>query len=398
MLQETYVPTKLPHRETEMSRLLATLTPLTRGHGAENIIIYGKSGTGKTAVARSATDQIVGIAHAEGQSVSRGYVNCAVASTPYAFLRELANDLRPEGEKVVGEKLGLHAVYQKIRTFCDERGGAVVIIIDEVDKVKGETEQKGREFLYSISNINAELKNTKVTLILITNELDFGDKLDTRIKSRLSASRYLFPPYNQLQLQDILKERADMVFAPGALETEVVPMCAVLAAREHGDARKAVALLRASARIAQEELAEAVTADHVMRARGLVEFDAVSAGVHDLPDHDKIILLGIVAPRHGKSGPPTMGEAYRVYCTIAETVNYPAITLRNFRNHIWDLENQGLVKAQLQNLGRGGGRNHLLYTDAPAKDIVGFITDHEVLGPIAKNILKEMAGTQTRLG
>ena len=42
----------------------------------------------------------------------------------------------------------------------------------------------------------------------------FKDNLDPRVKSSLSEEEVLFPPYNALQIQDILKKRSEKAFKP----------------------------------------------------------------------------------------------------------------------------------------------------------------------------------------
>jgi hypothetical protein len=91
----------------------------------------------------------------------------------------------------------------------------------------------------------------------------------------------VFPPYDAPQLCDILKQRADIAFNEGILDEGVIPLCAALAAQEHGDARRALDLLRVSGELADRENAEKVTERHVKMAQeklGAGDFSKV-AGV-----------------------------------------------------------------------------------------------------------------------
>ena len=68
----------------------------------------------------------------------------------------------------------------------------------------------------------------------------FSNYIDPRVKSSLSEEEIIFPPYNALQIQDILRKRSELAFKPNAIEEGVIPKCSAFAAREHGDARRAL--------------------------------------------------------------------------------------------------------------------------------------------------------------
>lgn len=72
----------------------------------------------------------------------------------------------------------------------------------------------------------------------------------------------MFDPYDARQLEIILTRRRD-VFAEDVLQEEIIPKTAVLSAREHGDARKAIDMLYEAGRLAEKERTEHVTEAHV---------------------------------------------------------------------------------------------------------------------------------------
>lgn len=51
-LRHDYLPEKLPHREDQIRLLGSTVAPVLKEDRCSNVFIYGKTGTGKTAVTK----------------------------------------------------------------------------------------------------------------------------------------------------------------------------------------------------------------------------------------------------------------------------------------------------------------------------------------------------------
>ena len=86
----------------------------------------------------------------------------------------------------------------------------------------------------------------------------------------------MFHPYGAPEIQDILSERVKTGLREGVIEEGVLELCSALAAQEHGDARRALDLLRISVQKAEQRSQKNVDRRHVRLAQSQLEYDQVT--------------------------------------------------------------------------------------------------------------------------
>src|SRR3989344_631290 len=240
-LQANYTPDTIPHRGDQIKQIAGIIAPALKLEKPSNLFIYGKTGTGKTLSVKHVINEIKEIVAEKKIPLQTHYLNCKmkrVADTEYRLMAQLASAF---GKDVPATGLPTDEIYRIFIEAIDKEKQLVILILDEIDQL---VKKAGDEILYNITRINSELKNSEVAFIGISNDLLFTDNLDPRVKSSLSEEEINFPPYNAIQLQDILRTRAKVAFRDGVLQDGVIEKCAAYAAREHGDARRALELLR----------------------------------------------------------------------------------------------------------------------------------------------------------
>ena len=257
-LRPTYIPDRLPHRDDQIDKLARIWVAPLRGETPSNVFVYGKTGTGKTATVKYLMEELELAAGDLSKEIEIAYLNCEVVDTKYRVLATLSNKIRDKLSERVGdsdlpEEIPMTGwptdeVYETLLEVIDEREQVVIVVMDEIDRLvsKGTS-----DVLYLLSRINSDLNNAKVGVVGISNDLNFVSDLDPRIVSSLGEEEVVFPPYNANQLEDILKERAGKGFSESVLKDGVISLCAAHAARKHGDARKALDLLRKAGEIAE---------------------------------------------------------------------------------------------------------------------------------------------------
>ncbi|MCS7139073.1 MAG: ORC1-type DNA replication protein [Candidatus Nezhaarchaeota archaeon] len=348
-LRPDYVPETLPHREDEINKLAKILAPAVKGTRPSNIFIYGLPGTGKTAVTKYVLRRIEGYSgsYAGNVKLKVAYINCRNENTNYRVLFNLCNYL---DEKVPFTGLSTAELFRRFIRALDRDKILLFVVLDEVDFL---VKASGDDVLYKLTRINPDLHIARVSIIGITNDLNFIEYLDPRVKSALSEEELIFRPYTTEELADILSERAKLAFNDGILDEAVIPLCATLAAREHGDARRALDLLRVAGEIAEREGAPKVLEEHVRKAYKEIEKDRVVEVMRSMPLHSKLVVMAVYLIKR-KEREATTGEIYETYRGLCRKLMIDELTQRRVSDIINELDMLGIVNARVTSKGRYG--------------------------------------------
>ena len=236
-------------------------------------------------------------------------------------------------------------------------------MLDEIDQA---VKKISDNFIYTLTRINSELKNAQISIIGISNNLTFMDNLDPRVRSSLGEEEMVFPPYNALQLQDILKERAASAFKEGVLEEGVIAKCAAFAAREHGDARRALDLLRVAGELAEREKSSKISLGHIDLANQKIERDKMLDIIENEPRQFQLILKAIMdlSSRQEQEGIFT-GDVYTLYQEICEKTKNEVLTQRRVSDILAEFDMLGIINARIISKGRQGRTREIKLMLAP---------------------------------
>jgi archaeal cell division control protein 6 len=454
VLRPSYTPHELPHRTDQINKMATILVAALRGETPSNILIYGKTGTGKTASAKFVSKELESTSQKYSVPCDVEYINCEVTDTQYRVLAQLANKFIEKNEARIDRQIesleerlealeeyetgagrndssersderdssddvsfatdiesqssgspvetegskestdadvanGEHPlastpfsdredvedridsleedkesfqevpmtgwptdrVYSVFFDAVDYDERVVVIMLDEIDKL---VEKSGDDTLYNLSRMNSELENSRVSIIGISNDLKFTDFLDPRVKSSLGEEEIVFPPYDANQLRDILQHRSDVAFKGDALSDDVIPLCAAFAAQEHGDARRALDLLRTAGELAERSQAETIVEKHVRQAQDKIELDRVVEVVRTLPTQSKLVLFSIILLEKNGVHSINTGEVFNIYKRLCEEIDADVLTQRRVTDLISELDMLGIVNAVVVSKGRYG--------------------------------------------
>jgi cell division control protein 6 len=379
ILRESYIPSRLPHREHQIRQVAQILAPALRGDLPSNLLIYGKIGTGKTAVVAQVRADIQRRNDTAGR-ITFITLNCGNVDTPYSLLQTIGNAFAGGLPEQIPTGWSLDRVQARMRELMDAQPATVILILDEIDRLVAKS---GSDVLYTLSQLNTELEHARLVLVGISNDLKFTNQLDARVRSRLNEEKILFPPYDAVQLQDILRDRAGEVFREGVLDAGVVERCAAYAALENGDARRALALLRLAAEMAERDRAKRITSDHVVKAKSRLEQDIIVECCKTLPSHCKVLLYAILQAYERRRGGVLTGEVYDGYARLTQRLGLQPLHARSISNYLSELENLGLIRATIVSRGRGG-RTREIVVDVPISETLPALEDDPFLAPLGK--------------
>ena len=428
VLRPSYTPHELPHRNDQINRMATILVSALRGETPSNILIYGKTGTGKTASAKFVSQELESTSQKYDVPCEVEYINCEVTDTQYRVLAQLANTFIEKNQQVIADLLDdyrelrsaavddesaltdtefdsladlddrideLEAdademeevpmtgwptdrVYSTFFEAVDYHERVVVIMLDEIDKL---VEKSGDDTLYNLSRMNSELEKSRISIMGISNDLKFTDFLDPRVKSSLGEEEIVFPPYDANQLRDILQHRADISFKQDALTDDVIPLCAAFAAQEHGDARRALDLLRTAGELAERSQAEIVAEKHVRQAQDKIELDRVVEVVRTLPTQSKIVLFAVILLEKNGVHNINTGEVFNIYKRLCEEIDADVLTQRRVTDLISELDMLGIVNAVVVSKGRYG-RTKEMGLSVPVEETEAVLLSDSRLGDI----------------
>lgn len=351
LLQTNHRPEDILHRDDQIEQIASILAPVLRGERTSNLFLYGKTGTGKTLSIQYVREELVRRSNRNNGNLRIEYLNCKlkkISDTEYRILAELIKKL---GGDVPATGLPTEAVYNKFIDLIDSEEQLLVLILDEIDQT---VKKISSDFLYNLTRLNSELSKTQICIVGISNDLTFLEELDPRVRSSLSEEEIVFPPYNAIQLQDILNKRSNTAFKDKVVEQGVIAKCAAFAAREHGDARRALDLLRIAGELAEREGAKRILLKHIDSANEKIERDKILDVIKTEPKQFQLVLYSIMKLTEKQTDPIFTGDVYNFYQELCEKNKLEVLTQRRVGDIIQEFDMLGIINVRVISKGRGG--------------------------------------------
>ena len=356
VLRHDYIPTRILHRDKQQELVTQALLPLYKKSIPPNLLVYGKPGTGKTLVIKKVLTQIQNRVDKNSHQIKIATTNAKDQSNLYNVLVDLGRQLGLKSKKTTDDKLWLPStglsiseVFNRILYSIEKNKTNTVFLIDEIDHLAKLIDKTGKDILYSITRANLKLKNGSLSLIGISNDVRFKEQLDPRVISTLSEEELVFPAYVTNEIKEILEDRIPLAFEENSISGGALNLCASMACREHGDARRAIKLLDVAAKTAELNQDISITDEHIRLAAQKIEIDKESQQLNAFSLHEKLLVITIM-----KSPNISTGDVYSAYKSLCKITHQNTLTQRRTTQMLNEIELSGLISGKMIHQGIHG--------------------------------------------
>ena len=367
VLHFDHIPEKILHRDPEQELIVQTLIPILLGSRTSNLLVYGKPGTGKTLVIKKVLSKIQKRVEEGSFPIKLAYTNAKHESTLSGLLVDFGRQLGLSSQKTKDGKmwipdtgLSTSEVFNRILYIISKHEINVVLVIDEIDYLAELIQKTGKDTLYSITRANERLETGSLTLVGVSNDLTFKERLDPRVISSLSEEEVVFTNYNLEQIKQILKARIQIAFSEGIVKDAALNLCSAMASRESGDARRAIDLLRVASEIAERTQMSNVVEEHVRQASEKIEENKEIVALKSYPLHEKLLILAVM-----KSSEISTGETYLTYKALCKEIRQKELTQRRVTQMLSEIEMSGIISGRIVHQGTHGNTKKFKITISP---------------------------------
>jgi len=332
------------HRVNEANEMTVKLSFILNNQRAPNFFIYGLKGTGKTALTLYKLNELDSICKEKGVSFVYTYTNCSSnrAKTAISVMTDIINQLKIDKPF---PRIGVTSNYA-MDTFEDfllkRQIKNIIIVLDEFDKILN---RSGDEILFYFSRLKDTPKFSKLNLttIIISNDSKIKENIQDKTLSSFGLDRIDFFQYDALQLNDILKARADIALYPDALGDGVLSKIAATVAANDGDARKALGILSKACSLALNKKTDKISLDIVDESITFLETNLYLETAKRMTVHQKILFLALLLEI--KNDRPFSHFIFKMNDIICSKIKKTPLNIRNLQNFLNFFEETGLIEA-----------------------------------------------------
>jgi cell division control protein 6 len=381
LLRIDHIPAhdKIVGRNDQIETVARRLKPTITGGSGKGTLFLGKSGSGKTLVTRYVSREVEERGANNDVRIGRAIIDCAQRRSEVQtviYLAKSLNDPETTGVTVPHSGIATGAYYDRLWTVIDSLYDAVIVVLDEIDRLAPPDDAQNvppeeaddSKLLMQLSRAGEENDvEASITVVGISNDLKYGDRLDTRVESSFAPDEIVFPAYDATQLGDILDRRRD-AYRHGVLSDDVIPLCSAFSAQEHGDARRALDLFRLAGEVARDADAAQVREEHVRAANDDAEVTRIQDLIRGCPTQAKIAIAALAAMAEFTDQSYFKAtEMYRVYRAFAQAIDVDTLGQKRITDQLREYETLKIIDIKRTSDGyREGTYLQLSLVDDPS--------------------------------
>jgi len=349
-------------RDEQLQKITKMLRVALGDNRPPNLFLYGPSGTGKSLITKAVCNNIGRICDTRDISFGTIEVNCQDLDTLGVAVYELTKQAADQaGVDVEVPKHGVATKekWDELYRIVNENFDSVVFVLDELDMLVGRRDKQESAFsrlLYQLSRAGANDDLTAyISVVAISNDTRMMESVGSRALSSFTPEDVHFDDYDANQLQAILRRRQD-AFHDDVVDEDVIPLAAAFAAQTHGDARKAIDLIRVAGEFAEREGDDRVQEKHVREAQQKVEKNRVLEVVRGISTQKKLCLYATASvAAEADDGTARSTTGYRVYQFLTESLDADQYHQETYVNKMKELTTYSLVDFERRSHGPTSG-------------------------------------------
>jgi archaeal cell division control protein 6 len=363
-LDNLTLPSQIMGREKKAKELIRFLLGYKHGLVVPFVSVYGRSGSGKSTIVKFVCENLDDGDDGDAGGISYAFVNLRKARTVFGCANLILTEL---GQPSIKSAQGINTAIEQISDAIEQRlsknkennnnnntAKLFVLVLDEFDVLLYDKRGKPSDFIYKLLVMEEKLreKGHLMCIVAISNNVMSDYEVDDRVRSRIGTSEVFFEPYAKQAVLAILKDRAAKAFSQ-PVDYEILQYCADQSSQEHGDARRAIDLLRVAAEIAGKR-GEKISKMHVDLALARLQRDRVKTTLSSASYQLKLAAVALARISYlTQEVWHSTSTVYNQYRLILEEGAKP-LTYRRIAELLTELENMGLVISHTSSKGRHG--------------------------------------------
>lgn len=361
-LDNLSVPNSIIGREDESKKLVNYLLSYEKGLVVPLISIYGRSGSGKSTIVQFVCENL---------DLDFCYVDLRKSKTVFGCVNLILSELgHPNLKNAQGINTAFSILEKLLLEKYDKSNNSLfVLCLDEFDTLFYDKRGKPSDFIYKLLVLVEKFREISKHLCIITisnkilSEFDFDD----RVVSRIGSSEINFNSYLENDVLKIIRNRAKKSFTQ-KIDEDVLKYCAKISSEEHGDARRAIDLLRTSGEIAGMEKKK-LSNHHIDMAIKQLQKNQTTTVISGGSYHFRLACAALVRITYlSDDAWHSTSELYKQYQKVISKDSHQ-ISYRRFSEMLVELVNSGIAVSQTISKGRRGYGSQFKLTVDP--EIIG---------------------------
>jgi cell division control protein 6 len=284
-----FVPGQFDFRDTQEQELAFQIQPALRGGRPLNTICRGLPGTGKTTSIRKLFTEI----EEHTKKIVPVHINCQIDNTKFAIFSQIFRRL--SGHLPPGSGTSFKQVFDAVCRLLAKEDTVLLVCLDDANYLMYENEIN--KVLYILLRAHESYPGTKIGVITVISDMsvDLMQKVDARVASVFQPTDIYFPPYDEEEIKEILRQRVKQGFYPGVISEAMLTLITEQTLKG-GDLRVGIDLLKRAGLNAEKDARRSVERDDVCRAYEVSKYLHLMATIRALLPEERA-LLRLIAER-----------------------------------------------------------------------------------------------------